>query len=122
MTDIKLLPLPGLPNIGAGGQWLGWSDDDMRDYALANVLHHTALLRYALDNAARSIKSLRGVRDAHAAEIERLRERAEQLAAALRDLLSAADQYPINYVHVGTIDRAKAILAAFDAALTEEAK
>ena len=52
---------------------MGWSDDDMRDYARANVLHHTAPLRYALDNAAREIKTLRGVRDAQAAEIEALR-------------------------------------------------
>lgn len=41
-SNVKLLPLPGLPNIGAGGQWLGWSDDDMRDYARACVANATA--------------------------------------------------------------------------------
>lgn len=76
MTDIKLLPLPKwmesfvIPGDAHGDQTLS---DRMTDYALANVLHHTAPLRYALDNAARSIKSLRGVMDSHAAEIVALR-------------------------------------------------
>ena len=43
------------------------------DQVRANVIHHTAPLRYALDNAARDIKALRGVRDAQAAAIEALR-------------------------------------------------
>ena len=51
------------------------------DQVRANVLHHTAPLRYALDNAARDIKTLRGVRDAHAAEIERLRAEREVIVA-----------------------------------------
>ena len=105
MTDIKLLPLPEKVEVDkhlpTGVRIYAYDADTLRTYASANVEHHIA---------------------AKDAEIEALRERAEQLAAALRDLLSAADQYPINYVHVGTIDRAKAILAAFDAALTEEAK
>lgn len=84
MTDIKLLPLPELPV--AVERFILSSLGPMkregavtalrtmlRDYALANVLHHTAPLRYALGNAARDIKTLREVRDAHAAEIERLR-------------------------------------------------
>ena len=66
MTDIKLLPLPDeLQGLGKSGA--------IEDYAIANVLHHTAPLQYALDNAARSIKSLRGVMDSYAAEIEALR-------------------------------------------------
>ena len=47
----------------------------------ANVLHHTAPLRYALDNAVRDIKTLREVRDAHAAEIEALREERDLICA-----------------------------------------
>ena len=43
------------------------------DQVRANVLHHTAPLRYALDNAALEIKTLREVMDSHAAEIEALR-------------------------------------------------
>ena len=98
-SNVELLPLPE-PKMDAAEGGLDWTDDEMADYALANVLHHTAPLRYALDNAARSIKSMRGVRDAHAAEIEALRAevrtlvrqngewqaRAERLAEALRPL------------------------------------
>lgn len=77
MTDTKLLTLPAGEAIG----WLqAWSYDQMCDYALANVLHHTAPLRYALENAARDIKTLRGVRDAQAAEIEALRAEREVIA------------------------------------------
>ena len=71
-SNVKLLPLPE-PKMDAAEGGLDWTDDEMADYALANVLHHTAPLRYALDNAARSIKSLRGVMDSHAAEIVALR-------------------------------------------------
>ena len=79
MTDTKLLPLPEwmsnytIPADGFEYDKNVMLVDRMQDYALANVLHHTAPLRYALDNAARSIKSLRGVMDSYAAEIEALR-------------------------------------------------
>ena len=93
MTDIKLLPLPDeLQGLGKSGA--------IKDYALANVLHHTAPWRYALDNAARDITALRGVMDSYASEIEALRAevrtlvrqngewqaRVERLAEALRPL------------------------------------
>ena len=66
-SNVKLLPLPA--EIRARD--FKWAAVEV--YALANVLHHTAPLRYALDNAARSIKSMRGVMDSHAAEIVALR-------------------------------------------------
>ncbi len=72
--DVELLPLPELWKWDERGYLIAQPTMvDMQTYARANVLHHTAPLRYALDNAARSIKSLRGVMDSHAAEIEALR-------------------------------------------------
>ena len=94
-SNVKLLPLPKwmerfvIPGDAHGDQTLS---DRMTDYALANVLHHTAPLRYALDNAARDIKSLRGVRDAHAAEIEALRERADKFKWQVRDTCVRAEK------------------------------
>ena len=78
-SNVELLPLPEwmsnytIPADGFEYDKNVMLVDRMQDYALANVLHHTAPLRYALDNAARSIKSLRGVMDSYAAEIEALR-------------------------------------------------
>ena len=83
-SNVKLLPLPKwmesfvIPGDAHGDQTLS---DRMTAYALANVLHHTAPLRYALGNAALSIKSLRGVMDSHAAEIEALRAEREVIVA-----------------------------------------
>ena len=83
-SNVKLLPLPKwmesfvIPGDAHGDQTLS---DRMTAYARANVLHHTAPLRYALGNAARDIKTLREVRDAHAAEIERLRAEREVICA-----------------------------------------
>ena len=58
MTDIKLLPLPE-PN---GSYTNPYDSDDLTNYALANVLHHTAPLRYALDKAALASQAV-GVKD-----------------------------------------------------------
>ena len=66
-SNVELLPLPA--EIRARD--FKWAAVEV--YTRANVIHHTAPLRYALDNAARSIKSLRGVMDSHAAEIVALR-------------------------------------------------
>ena len=83
-SNVELLPLPkhsGKATDMFGQKTKLYSGIQMQDYALANVLHHTAPLRYALDNAARDIKMLRGVRDAHAAEIEALRAEREVICA-----------------------------------------
>lgn len=64
-SNVKLLPLPA--EIRARD--FKWTAVEV--YALANVLHHTAPLRYALGNAARSIKTLREVMDSHAALAQR---------------------------------------------------
>ena len=94
-AETDLLPLPKwmesfvIPGDAHGDQTLS---DRMTDYALANVLHHTASLRYALDNAARDIKTLRGVRDAHAAEIEALREQADKFKLQVRDTCVRAEK------------------------------
>ena len=73
-ADIELLPLPEKVEVDkhlpTGVRVYAYDKNTLKDYALANVLHHTAPLRYALECAARDIKTLREVRDAHAAEIE----------------------------------------------------
>ena len=102
-SNVELLPCPfcGSENIDAQG----WASTDSAGPACddcgasaggvkgtlqdnitawntrANVIHHTAPLRYALDNAARDIKTLREVRDAQAADIERLRAERDVICA-----------------------------------------
>ena len=84
-SNVKLLPLPESADAYSLAAWGPKPDyytaEKMPAYALANVLHHTATLRYALGNAARDIKALRGVRDSRSVEIEALRAEVERLTA-----------------------------------------
>lgn len=107
-SNVKLLPLPkhsGKATDMFGQKTKLYSGIQMQDYALANVLHHTALLRYALDNAARDIKTLRGVMDSHAAEIVALRaERNEKRREWEREM--AADGWQVSSHCAHTADSA----------------
>ena len=82
-SNVELLPLPEKVEVDkhlpTGVRIYAYDKNTLKDYALANVLHHTAPLRYALDNAARDVKTLRGVMDSYAAEIEALRAEVERL-------------------------------------------
>ena len=121
-ADVELLPLPELPV--AVERFILSSLGPMkregavtalrtmlREYALANVLHHTAPMRYALDNAARDIKTLREVRDAHAAEIEALRAEREVIVA---EALKYAGKYGRLEAKVDRLAEALRPLAEID--------
>ena len=96
-ADVELLPLPDKVEVDkhlpTGVRIYAYDADTLRTYARANVLHHTAPLRYALDNAAREIKTLRGVRDAQAAEIEALRAEVERLTGCLATANANHEQF-----------------------------
>ena len=133
MTDIKLLPPAGWHTEGhltdksattyspvVRDRWLAkdWPVWPLytADQVRANVLHHTAPLRYALDNAARDIKALRGVRDALAAEIERLRAEVERLTGCLATANANHEQFERQWYLER--DRAERLAEALDAVVT----
>lgn len=54
-TEVELLPMP---KGEAVGMYQAWSYDQMRDYARANVLHHTATLQAEINALREALAEL----------------------------------------------------------------